>query len=187
MSSTCPHNMVHFGPLAAEIGPVVWGTPLNFSRFCILAALLHSILVVGVSQSLRRWTQDWIMLKRYYTLKRYIYSGVIFEALCKVSHLPGWIMTATKVLHVAPDKNFCAFFCWSRTLLRWMWHHWQSLLVCLDESWHCQHHHWHCRATACYQHLGCCRLRFHCVSRLGQKCHLGISSKRYMSIGTAGR
>jgi len=27
MSSTCPHNMVNFGILAAEIGPVVWGTP----------------------------------------------------------------------------------------------------------------------------------------------------------------
>jgi len=26
MSSTCPHNMVNFGPLAAEIGLPVWGT-----------------------------------------------------------------------------------------------------------------------------------------------------------------
>ena len=26
MSSTCPHNMANFGPLAAEIDPVVWGT-----------------------------------------------------------------------------------------------------------------------------------------------------------------
>ena len=33
-SSTCPHNMVNFGgPLAAEIGPVVWGTPANFNGF----------------------------------------------------------------------------------------------------------------------------------------------------------
>jgi len=29
MSSTCPHNMVNFGPLAAEIGLPVWGTPAN--------------------------------------------------------------------------------------------------------------------------------------------------------------
>jgi len=28
--------MVNFGPLAAEIGPVVWGTPANFNRFRIL-------------------------------------------------------------------------------------------------------------------------------------------------------
>ena len=36
-----PHNMVNFGPQAAEIGPVVWGTPANFNGFRILAALLQ--------------------------------------------------------------------------------------------------------------------------------------------------
>ena len=40
--------------VAAEIGPVVWGTPANFSGFRVLAVLLHGSLVVGVSQSLRR-------------------------------------------------------------------------------------------------------------------------------------
>jgi len=54
MSSTCPHNMANFGPLAAEIDPVVWGTPASFNVFRILAAR-H--LVVGVSQTLRRWTE----------------------------------------------------------------------------------------------------------------------------------
>jgi len=43
MSSTCPHNMVNFGPLGAEIGPVVWGTPAYFNGFRFLAALLHGI------------------------------------------------------------------------------------------------------------------------------------------------
>jgi len=52
-----PHNMVNFGPLAAEIDPVVWGTPANFNGFHVLAALLHGILVVGVSQTLRPWTE----------------------------------------------------------------------------------------------------------------------------------
>ena len=33
MSSTCPHNMMNFSPLAAEIDPVVWGTPANFNGF----------------------------------------------------------------------------------------------------------------------------------------------------------
>jgi len=42
MSSTCPRNMVNFGPLAAEIGPVVWGTPGNFNGFRVLAALYCS-------------------------------------------------------------------------------------------------------------------------------------------------
>ena len=51
ISSTCPHNMVNFGPLAAEIVSLVWGTPPNFNGFGVLAALLHSILVVGVSQT----------------------------------------------------------------------------------------------------------------------------------------
>jgi len=54
ISSTCPHNMVNFGLLAAEIGPVVWGTPANFYGFRVLAALLHGTVVVGVSQTLRR-------------------------------------------------------------------------------------------------------------------------------------
>jgi len=43
MSSTCPHNMVNFGPLTAEIGSTIWGTPANFNWFRVLAALLHGI------------------------------------------------------------------------------------------------------------------------------------------------
>jgi len=42
ISSTCSYNMVNFGPLAAEIVLLVWGTPTNFNGFCVLAALLHS-------------------------------------------------------------------------------------------------------------------------------------------------
>jgi len=41
MSSTCPHNIVNFGPLAAEISLPVWGTQANFNGFRDLAALLH--------------------------------------------------------------------------------------------------------------------------------------------------
>jgi len=37
ISSTCSHNMVNLGPLAVEIGPVVWGTPANFNGFRALA------------------------------------------------------------------------------------------------------------------------------------------------------
>jgi len=48
---------VNFGPLAAEIVSLVWGTPPNFNGFGVLAALLHGILVVGVSQTLRRRTE----------------------------------------------------------------------------------------------------------------------------------
>jgi len=52
-SPTCPYNMVNFGPLAAEIGLGVWGTPTNFNGFRFLAALLHGTLEVVVSQTLR--------------------------------------------------------------------------------------------------------------------------------------
>jgi len=31
------------GPLAAEIGPVFWGTPANFNWYRVLAALLHAM------------------------------------------------------------------------------------------------------------------------------------------------
>ena len=56
ISSTCPHNMVNFGPLTAEIGLGVWGTPDNFNGFRVLPALLHGtlVLVVGISQTFRR-------------------------------------------------------------------------------------------------------------------------------------
>ena len=46
--------MVNFGLLAAEIVSLVWGTPVIFNEFRVLAALLHDTLVVGVSQTLRR-------------------------------------------------------------------------------------------------------------------------------------
>ena len=51
ISPTCPHNMVNFGPLTAEILSLVWGTPGTFNGFRVLAALLHGTLVVSVSQT----------------------------------------------------------------------------------------------------------------------------------------
>jgi len=54
ISSTCPHNMVNFRLLSAEIRWRVWSTPANFNGFRVLAALLHGsdgTLVVGVSQT----------------------------------------------------------------------------------------------------------------------------------------
>jgi len=46
--------MVNFGPLAAEIVSLIWGTPPDFNGFRVLAALLRDTLVVGVSETLRR-------------------------------------------------------------------------------------------------------------------------------------
>jgi len=41
ISSTCPHNMVNFGPLTAEIGSGVWVSPANFYGFHVLPSLLQ--------------------------------------------------------------------------------------------------------------------------------------------------
>jgi len=46
--------MVNFGLIMAEIDLVVCGTPANYSRFRVLAALLHGNPVLGISQTLRR-------------------------------------------------------------------------------------------------------------------------------------
>ena len=43
--------MVTFGLLAAEIGPVVWGTPAIVNGFRILAALLHGSQMMSVSKT----------------------------------------------------------------------------------------------------------------------------------------
>jgi len=51
MSSTCAHSMMNFGPLVAEIGLPVWGTPANFNGFRVLAALVHGSQVVSVRQT----------------------------------------------------------------------------------------------------------------------------------------
>jgi len=55
--STCSDNMVNFCLLTIETCWQVCGTPANFIGFRVLAVLLHGTLVVGVSQTLRRWTQ----------------------------------------------------------------------------------------------------------------------------------
>ena len=39
ISSRCPHNIVNFGPLAAKIGPVVWGTPAKFQQLSCLGSV----------------------------------------------------------------------------------------------------------------------------------------------------
>ena len=50
----CIRDRVNFGPLAAEIVSLVWGTPANINGFRVLAALLHGTRAVGVGQNLRR-------------------------------------------------------------------------------------------------------------------------------------
>jgi len=48
---------MNFGPVAAEIVSLVWGTPANFNAFRVLTVLLHGTPAVGVSQTLRWLTE----------------------------------------------------------------------------------------------------------------------------------
>jgi len=52
ISSTCPDNLVNFGPLTAESGWQVWGTPANFNGFYVLALLLHRHRLTEANQTL---------------------------------------------------------------------------------------------------------------------------------------
>ena len=81
ISSTCPHNMVNFGPLAAEIVSLVWGTPANFNGFCVLAALLHGILVYFMNYLVSFWLSDqWLVFYAtlYYCRIQWTAEGSVF-------------------------------------------------------------------------------------------------------------
>jgi len=92
--STCPHNMVNFGPLAAEICWRVWVTPVNFNGFRVLAALLHGTPVFGVSQTLRRWTEG---------------ATYIRQGGHQVGHWPTFLVCV----------YFCAYLCRPTFCLSW--------------------------------------------------------------------
>ena len=79
ISSTCPHNMVNFGLLMAEIGLAVWSTPANFNGFCVLASLLQRRRSTEANQTLHGvWPSP--------ELVHYIY---IFGGSCPVRIFPG--------------------------------------------------------------------------------------------------
>jgi len=70
ISSRCPQNMANFGPLTAEIGLPVWGTPANFNGFRILVLLLQRRRSPEVSQTLHDvWSSPGLL---HYT---YIFGG----------------------------------------------------------------------------------------------------------------
>jgi len=47
ISSTYPHNIVNFGPLTAEIGWQVWGTPGKFKRVSRLSFVTAATSLTG--------------------------------------------------------------------------------------------------------------------------------------------
>ena len=88
ISSTCPHNMVNVGPLAAEIGSLVWGTPANFNRFRVWR---HYCTDVAQRRPTKLCTMFGHLL-RWYTI--YTFSG----ALGPDGILPGAIFTSRSSL-----------------------------------------------------------------------------------------
>ena len=84
MSSRRPHNMVNFGPLAAEISLPVWGTPPNFNGFHMLASLLHQRCSTEVNQT----SHDvWPSLGLVHYI--YIFGGYCpLTEFCKVQSSP---------------------------------------------------------------------------------------------------
>jgi len=45
MSYRCVHNMVNFGPLAADIGPIFWDTPANFNWYRLGSVTTRHVVV----------------------------------------------------------------------------------------------------------------------------------------------
>ena len=63
--------MANLGPLAAEIGSLVWGTPRNFNGFRVLALLLQRRHSMEVDQTLQMFGH----LLSWYTI--YTFSGAL--------------------------------------------------------------------------------------------------------------
>jgi len=75
--STCPHNMVNFGPLTAETSLRVWDTSANFNGVRVLASLLQQCRSMEVHQTLHDvWLSPGLV---YYTY--------IFGAFCPLTEL----------------------------------------------------------------------------------------------------
>ena len=85
ITSRCPHNIVKFGPLTAEIGSGVWGTPANFNGFRVLALLLQRCYSLEANQTLH----DVCPSMGWYTI--YTFSGALAPwrnlARCKIHFL----------------------------------------------------------------------------------------------------
>jgi len=97
ISSTCAHNMVNFGPLAAEVVSLVWATPANLNEFGVLAALLHGTPVVGVSQTLRpsRWALAHILVFLFFCV---CHSFLVFFAFVVLDLVSSVLSQYTELL-----------------------------------------------------------------------------------------
>ena len=102
ISLTCSQNMVNFGPLTTEIRSGVWGTRQISTGFASWHALLHGTLVVGVSQTLRRWIEGATYIRQgghhvgqQCTPVCAQNSPNIAQCLCSYSRVNTWINVAS--------------------------------------------------------------------------------------------
>jgi len=84
--------MVNFGPLTAEIGLPVWGTPANFNLFRVLASLLHRRRSTAVNQTLHDVWPSPVLVR---TLYIYLGGGLL--------HLNGILPDAINVMAALPN------------------------------------------------------------------------------------
>jgi len=103
----------HYGkllPTNGWDGSVIWGTPPNVNGFRVLAALLHDTLVVGVSQTLPRWTEG---------------ATYIRQGGHHVGHLPTFLVCYWLYILWVMISNFL--------YVGWQWHNFFTSLATL---WH---------------------------------------------------
>ena len=96
ISPTVPHNAVNFGPLATEIGSLVWDAPANFNGLRVFASLLQRRRSTEANQTLQDvWPSPGLV--------HYTFSGALTPlrnfARCKI--------------HFASKS--CALLYWQRT------------------------------------------------------------------------
>jgi len=113
ISSTCPHNIANFGPLAAEIGLGVWGTPANFNGFRVLPSLLQRRRSPEANQTFARclavsWAGTLFIHFRGLLPPEGILPGAIFILCHKVLRSP--ILAA--LLHVTPAAGISQTPAW---------------------------------------------------------------------------
>jgi len=105
--------MANFGPLAAEIISLVWGTPGNFNGFSVLTALLHGTLVVDVSQTLLRWTEGATYIRQgghhvghWPTFLTWTYFHGLYKSVRIGYHVTGLRFCLTGLISLCLD-SFC--------------------------------------------------------------------------------
>jgi len=103
-SLTCPHNMVNFGLLTAEIGWQVWGTPAKFNGFSRLAFHTAATSLIGSQPNFER------CLAVYWAGALYTFSGAFcrLTKFCPVQNslyvqvLRSPVLAALPLLHGTP-------------------------------------------------------------------------------------